>query len=98
MESTVEQSPEYQAARRQVQRLRGFYAHLAVYLAVNAGLLVINLFTAPERLWVMGPLAGWGIGVVIHGAAVFLRGRFFGNEWEDRKVRELLQRQQQSRS
>ena len=97
MESTFEQSPEYRAARRQVQRLRGFYAHLAIYLAVNAGLLVINLYTAPGRLWVMGPLAGWGLGVVIHGASVFLGGRFLGSEWEQRKVRELLQSRQQGR-
>ena len=92
MESTLEQSPEYQAARRQVQRLRGFYAHLAVYLAVNAGLLVINLYTAPERLWVMGPLAGWGLGVLIHGSVVFMGGRLFGQEWEARKIREIMQK------
>ena len=92
MESTLEQSPEYQAARRQVQRLRGFYAHLAVYLAVNAGLLVINLYTAPERLWVMWPLAGWGLGVLIHGAVVFMGGRLLGQEWEARKIREIMQK------
>ena len=54
MESTVEQSPEYQAARRQVQRLRGFYAHLAVYLPVNAGLLVQTIQdvqSARQAIW-----------------------------------------------
>jgi len=90
MESLAEQSPEYKAARRQVGRLRGFYAHLTVYLAVNAGLLVINLFSSPGRLWVAWPLAGWGIAVLIHGAAVFLGGRLFGREWEERKIREIM--------
>lgn len=92
MESTSEQSPEYQSALRQVRRLRGFYAHLSVYLAVNAGLLVINLLASPGRLWVAWPLAGWGIAIAIHGASVFLGGRLFGREWEERKVRELMQR------
>ena len=92
MESTLEQSPEYRAARCQVRKLRGFYAHLSVYLAVNAGLLVINLFTSPGRLWVVWPLAGWGIGVVIHGASVFLGGRLLGAEWEARTIREIMDR------
>lgn len=92
MEPSLEQSPEYRAARSQVRKLRGFYAHLSVYLAVNAGLLVINLFTSPGRLWVVWPLAGWGIGVVIHGASVFLGGRLLGAEWEARKIREIMDR------
>jgi len=92
MESTFEHSPEYRAARCQVRRLRGFYAHLAVYLAVNAGLLIVNLFSAPGRLWVVWPLAGWGVGVVIHGAGVFLGGRLFGPAWEERKIREIMEK------
>ena len=92
MESTLDQSPEYKAARCQVRRLRGFYAHLSVYLAVNAGLLVINLFSAPGRLGVVWPLAGWGIAVVIHGASVLLGGRLLGAEWEARKIREIMQK------
>lgn len=92
METTLERSPEYQAARRQVRRLRGFYAHLSVYLAVNAGLLIINLFSAPGRLWVVWPLAGWGIAIAIHGASVFLGDRLCGREWEERKMQELLRR------
>jgi len=90
METTLEQSPEYQVARRQVCRLRGFYSHLSVYLAVNAGLLLINLFSSPGRLWVVWPLAGWGIAIVIHGASVFLGGRWLGREWEERKIREIM--------
>lgn len=92
METNLDQSSEYKAARCQVRKLRGFYAHLTVYLAVNAGLLVINLFSSPGRLWVVWPLAGWGIAVVIHGASVFLGGRWFGREWEERKIREIMER------
>jgi hypothetical protein len=92
MESAIEPSPEYKAARRRVRQLRGFYSHLAVYVAVNAGLLIINLFSSPGRLWIVWPLAGWGIAVVIHGASVFLAGRMLGREWEERKIREIMRR------
>lgn len=92
MATPFEQSSEYLAARRQVRRLRGFYVHLSVYLAVNAGLLAINLASGADRLWVTWPLAGWGIAVAIHGAGVFLGGRFLGAEWEERKLREQVER------
>lgn len=94
MDPSLGQSAEYNAAFRQVRRLRRFYAHLVVYLAVNAGLLVINLLSTPGRLWVAWPLAGWGIAILIHGFGTFLGGSFFGAEWEARKLRELLERRQ----
>lgn len=80
-------------ARRQVARLRGFYRHLLVFGMVAAGLLVINLATAPQHLWLVWPLAGWAIGLVFHGLATFMRGRWLGAEWEERKVRELIAQQ-----
>jgi len=92
METTIERTPEYRAALCRVRQLRGFYTHLSVYLAVNAGLLVINLLSSPGRLWVVWPLAGWGIAVLIHAAGVFLGGRWLGAEWERRKVEEILGR------
>lgn len=90
MESTIEQTPEYRAALCRVRQLRGFYTHLSVYLAVNAGLLVINLISSPGRLWVVWALAGWGIAILIHGARVFLGGRWLDADWERRKVEEYL--------
>ncbi|MCA1973936.1 MAG: 2TM domain-containing protein [Caenispirillum sp.] len=96
METTLENSPAYRSALCRVRQLRGFYTHLSVYLAVNAGLLVINLVSSPGRLWVVWPLAGWGIGLLIHAAGVFLGGRWLGAEWERRKVEELVARQRKA--
>ncbi|MFZ5509331.1 MAG: 2TM domain-containing protein [Pseudomonadota bacterium] len=78
--------------RKQVQRLAGFYRHLAVYLLVNGGLLLINLMRSPGEYWVVWPLAGWGMAVAIHGLSVFFGGRFPGAEWQERQVRRLAQR------
>ena len=50
---------------------RGFQIHLAVYVAVNLLLIVVNLLTTPTVLWFFWPLAGWGIGILAHGAAVY---------------------------
>ncbi len=59
----------------------GFSIHLAVFVIVNALLIIINLASSPERLWFKWPLLGWGIGIACHGLAVF----FFCGESSIRK-------------
>ena len=72
-------------ARRKV----GLYIHATVYAAVNVLLIIINLSTAPGRLWFEWPLLGWGIGLLAHAAAAFsLAGR--RREW--RATRRQLRR------
>jgi len=80
----------YERAKKQVRKLKGFYQHLAVYLLVNALLFVINLVTSSSALWFYWPLFGWGIAIVIHAASVFGGGRLWGKEWEERRIKELM--------
>lgn len=48
----------------------GWYAHALVYLAVNVGLALLS--GLHERHWSVYPALGWGLGLLIHGAVVFL--------------------------
>ena len=64
------------ATQAVARRKAGLYIHAAVYAAVNALLIIINLSTAPGRLWFEWPLLGWGVGLLAHAAAAFsLAGR-----------------------
>ncbi|HOI58546.1 MULTISPECIES: 2TM domain-containing protein [unclassified Methanoculleus] len=36
----------------------------------------------------------WGIGVVLHGFGVYVEGRIFGRAWEERKIREIMEREE----
>ena len=92
----MDDQASYDAARKRVRQLKGFYVHLTVYVFVNALLLVINLVTSPGALWFYWPLLGWGIGIVAHAASVFGTGRFLGKEWEERKIKELMEKQKRS--
>ena len=66
----------YQRAKRRAEAKFGFYLHLAVYIAVNIVLAIVNLSTSTEYLWFKWPLIGWGIGVFFHALGVFvLSGR-----------------------
>lgn len=33
----------------------------------------------------------WGIGLAIHGFAVFVLPKIIGNDWEDRKIRQFME-------
>jgi hypothetical protein len=80
----------YLAARRRAHELRSFYQHLVIYVLVNSALAAWNLLTDPDSLWFVYPLGGWGIGLAIHALTTLGGGRFFGAEWERRKIEEIL--------
>jgi hypothetical protein len=82
----------FAAARKQVKKIKGFYAHLTVYLLVNTGLAALNLLTTPQHIWFIWSLFGWGIGVASHGLSAY--DILFCKEWEDRKTREIAAKMQ----
>jgi len=88
----ISNDPRYDEARRHVQAVRGFYSHAVVYAVVNIGLFGLNLLTSPGRWWFGWPALGWGIGLAFHALAVFAFHGWFGAEWEQRKIREYLDR------
>jgi hypothetical protein len=55
-----------------IRAKRAFWIHLAVYVAVNALLILIWAMTTGEYFWPVWPLLGWGIGVAAHAASVFI--------------------------
>lgn len=68
----MEDNEAYKRAEERVEAKLAFYRHLAVYVAVNILLIVINLITTPETLWFIWPLLGWGIAIVIQAIQVFI--------------------------
>jgi hypothetical protein len=86
---------EYQKARDRVQEVKGFYAHVAMYLLTNVALAVLNLATLAKNdgiVWFVWPLIGWGIALAVHALSVFGIGRFLGRDWEQRQIQKELDR------
>jgi uncharacterized integral membrane protein len=81
---------EYQKAKKRVREMRGFYTHLVAYVLVSLLLFLINITTSPGVLWFCWPLLGWGIGIVLHAVYVFGLGHWFGPDWEERKIEEII--------
>jgi hypothetical protein len=90
----MDEQKEYQRALERVRALRGFYVHLMVYVTVNLGLVAIDLLTDPPGLtWSYYPLVGWGAALAVHALVVFVAEGLFGSDWEERKARELMDRE-----
>lgn len=81
----------YERARKRVEDIRGYYIHLMIYAVVNAGLFLIDALTG-GGWWFYWPLLGWGIGVGAHTVSMIASSSRFGPRWEERKIRELMQK------
>ncbi len=79
-------------ARKRVQGIRSFYVSASFYAIIIPLLWVLNL-TVGGKIWAVWPTLGWGIGLTIHGLSVFAGRSFFGAEWQDKKVEELMARE-----
>lgn len=70
----------------------GWFVHAAVYLVVNLFLSAIS-FGFGHSKWVIYPMLGWGLGLALHGIAVFFLGAGAGvRDRLVRRERERLQR------
>ncbi|HQR98269.1 MULTISPECIES: 2TM domain-containing protein [Comamonadaceae] len=57
-------------ARKRASAKMGWYIHASVFIAVNLVLFALSALSG--RHWAVFPAFGWGIGLAVHGAVVFL--------------------------
>ena len=90
METNNQELERYQCAQKQVEEIKGFYGHLVSFGLVMLFLLFINLRYSPQYLWFFWPLLGWGLGLFFHGLKAFNYTPFLGKDWENRKIKEFM--------
>src|SRR3712207_2297749 len=90
-----QEQQRYQRAHERVEALKGFYVHAAIFVLVNLGLFAINALTA-GTWWFFWPLIGWSIALGIHAVVLFMfEGTGpLGQEWEERKTREMMEKEE----
>jgi 2TM domain len=73
MEITMPATLSYDAiedlARKRAGAKLGWFIHASVYVLVNTFLMLTALYHG--KAWAFFPLMGWGLGLAIHGAAVW---------------------------
>lgn len=89
-----EESDRYLRAKEQVKKEKEFYSHLTAYCIIIPVLAIFN-YLSSDFIWVIFPAIGWGLGLLFHGMAIFNFSPIFGKKWEERKIREMMEKNDQ---
>jgi two-component system LytT family sensor kinase len=88
------ENSKYVRAVKRVEKLKEFYQNFASYCIVIPFLIFINLRFSPGFYWFWFPMFGWGIGLTFHFLEVNNYTVFLGKNWEEKKIEELMKKQQ----
>jgi hypothetical protein len=98
METNYAEAERYYQAQKRVKEIKDFYSHLTVYLLCNPIVIAVNLLTSPGYLYFWYSLLGWGFAIVMHGLAAFRVSPIFNKEWEERKIKEILEKENKTQT
>lgn len=95
---TPQEQIQYEKALKSVKKIKGFYTHAIVYFVINIMIVIINIQNLESgesyfKLENFFTAFFWGIGLVAHGLSVFGPQIFFGNNWEERKIKQLMEKE-----
>ena len=82
----------YLRAKEKVEKMKGFYANLISYIVVIPFLAYLNYRTTSFP-WIVFPIFGWGFGLIMHGMEVYGYNPLLGKDWEERKIREFMDKE-----
>ena len=96
-QNTLNKEEAYIRAKKRLEKLKGFYWHLGSYLVVNTFIVAMIVRNSGDGVfvWQFGVFATpifWGIGLFFHFLGVFGRNIIFSQDWEDRKIKEYMDR------
>ncbi|MFI1772325.1 2TM domain-containing protein [Thalassobellus citreus] len=102
MKTSNEKNESYIKAKEKVKSIQIFYIHLVGYIIIVM-LLLFNIYIAagPYRnffvwfdIWV---IVAWTVFIILHGRNVFKGKRIFNKSWEERKIKEHIEKQQKNK-
>ncbi len=88
----ISEEEKYRLAKKRVGKKKGFYGHLASYVAVNTVFLIVTYMEGEGFQWVY-VMMFWGIGLIMHYLRVFGfpgKDSALSAEWEAREIQKEL--------
>jgi hypothetical protein len=99
---------KYERAKKRVNCIKGFYNHLAAFLIVNLLILLFRFEFIPVitfsnedpnlQHWLdwntYGITLVWGFGLFVHGVWVFAKKWTFLQSWEEKKVQDIIEKEE----
>lgn len=93
---------QYMTVKKRVEELKKFYKHLTVYIVINLFISAMKIRrnlgngeTLEEAIFDFNTFAVWifwGIAIVIQAFKLFGLNFMFGRDWEERKIRKYMER------
>ena len=90
----MDDSAKYIRAKKRVDELKGFYGSLVAYVIAIPFFITLNYKTSWQFQWFWFPILGWGLGIVIQAFNIY----GVGGNWEDRKIREIMENNKKYKS
>jgi hypothetical protein len=94
MQAKSMEDERYRAAKAKVENIRVFYIHLMLFAGINILLFIINMIQSPHAIWFYWVTLFWGVGLCWHAYSVFGTEPLFGREWEEKKIKEILEKEE----
>jgi len=95
-ESRASNDAKYLRAKERLSVIKKFYGNLGSYVVFIAFLAGLNYYTNGwSYMWFLWAAFGWGIGLVVQALKVFGMSTFLGKNWEERKIREFMEEEEQ---
>jgi hypothetical protein len=94
---------KYQEALKRVKKIKGFYTHAIVYVFVNIMIVFLNVknLDPGETYFQFKNFMTaffWGIGLLAHGLSVFVPNWIMGQNWEERKIKEFMEKEKKNQN
>lgn len=97
---------KYLRAKKRVEKIKGFYVHLIVYIIVNiflSGIIIFGIMQEEgdsfgeviQNFGVYSTWVFWGIGIFFHWLGVF-GFTVVGKNWEEKKLKEILDKEERN--
>ncbi len=98
MENLNSDQIRYEVAVKRVKKLKGFYTHALVYGVINIMIVIINIqnLEPGESYFQFRNFMTaffWGIGLLAHAMGIFIPYFILGKDWEERKIKELMEKE-----
>lgn len=96
--NTITEQQRFERAHKRVKAISGFYKHLIAYILVNLFLIsraYFNLKPGEEFFQFSNFSVAffWGIGLAFNFAGVFGKNAFWGQNWEEKKINEIIEKE-----
>jgi len=102
MERNYQEEERYKVVQKKVKDIKRFYMHLVVYLFVNAAIIIFDsqktfFYNGSVHISSFFTAFFWGIGLFAHWVRVFGSNLFLGKQWEERKIKELMEKEKEEK-